>query len=124
MGENTSLTISNAKNGKFVYTTNDSSTTTGSIVFKNAGNSLTLASTGEIGSITVDAATAQANAGTVTIGKANKTGAVTVRGNIGDVAQNSRVVGVTVNDNSSLKANNLYTTDLELGQRQLPDCCN
>ena len=116
MGENTSLTISNAKNGKFVYTTNDSSTATGSVVFKNSGNSLTLAGTGEIGSITVDAATAQANAGTVTIGKANKTGAVTVKGNIGDVAQNSRVVGVTVNDNSSLKANNVYTTDLELGQ--------
>ena len=116
MGENTSLTISNAKNGKFVYTTNDSSTTTGSVVFKNSGNSLTLAGTGEIGSITVDATAATANAGTVTIGKANKTGAVTVKGNIGDVAQNSRVVGVTVNDNSSLKANNVYTTKLDLSQ--------
>ena len=113
MGENTSLTISNAKNGKFVYTTNDASTTTGSVVFKNAGNSLTLAGTGEIGSITVESS---ADAGTVTIGKANKTGAVTVKGNIGDVAQNSRVVGVTVNDNSSLKANNVYTTKLDLGQ--------
>ncbi|WP_317383942.1 hypothetical protein, partial [Anaerobiospirillum succiniciproducens] len=117
MGENTSLTISNAKNGKFVYQTTDSGTaTTGSVVFKNSGNSLTLAGSGEIGSITVDAATAQANAGTVTIGKANKTGAVTVKGNIGDSAAKSRVVGVTVNDNSSLKANNVYTTDLELGQ--------
>ena len=113
MGENTSLTISNAKNGKFVYTTNDSSTTTGSVVFKNAGNSLTLAGTGEIGSITVESS---ADAGTVTIGKANKTGAVTVKGNIGDSANNSRVVGVTVNDNSSLKANNVYTTKLDLSQ--------
>ena len=116
MGENTSLTISNAKNGKFVYTTNDSSTTTGSVVFKNSGNSLTLAGTGEIGSITVDATAATANAGTVTIGKTNKTGAVTVKGNIGAEAKNSRVVGVTVNDNSSLKANNVYTTALDLGQ--------
>ena len=113
MGENTSLTISNAKNGKFVYTTNDSSTTTGSVVFKNAGNSLTLAGTGEIGSITVESS---ADAGTVTIGKANKTGAVTVKGNIGDSANNSRVVGVTVNNNSSLKANNVYTTKLDLSQ--------
>ena len=116
MGENTSLTISNAKNGKFVYTTNDSSTTTGSVVFKNSGNSLTLAGTGEIGSITVDATAATANAGTVTIGKANKTGAVTVKGNIGDSAAKSRVVGVTVNDNSSLKADNVYTTKLDLAQ--------
>ena len=113
MGENTSLTISNAKNGKFVYTTNDSSTTTGSVVFKNAGNSLTLAGTGEIGAITVESS---ADAGTVTIGKANKSGAVTVKGNIGDSANNSRVVGVTVNNNSSLNANNVYTTKLDLGQ--------
>ena len=116
MGENTSLTISNAKNGKFVYQTTDSGTaTTGSVVFKNAGNSLTLAGTGEIGSITVDATT-QADAGTVTIGKANKNGAVTVKGNIGDSAAKSRVVGVTVNDNSSLKADNVYTTKLDLSQ--------
>ena len=116
MGENTSLTISNAKNGKFVYQTTDSGSTTGSVVFKNSGNSLTLAGSGEIGAITVDAATAKANAGTVTIGKSNKTGAVTVNGNIGNSANNSRVVGVTVNDNSSLKANNVYTTKLDLGQ--------
>ena len=116
MGENTSLTISNAKNGKFVYQTTDSGTaTTGTVVFKNAGNSLTLAGTGEIGSITVDATT-QADAGTVTIGKANKNGAVTVKGNIGDSAAKSRVVGVTVNDNSSLKADNVYTTKLDLAQ--------
>ena len=115
MGENTSLTISNAKNGKFVYTTNDSSTTTGSVVFKNTGNSLTLAGTGEIGAITVDAS-ANADAGAVTIGKANKTGAVTVKGNIGASTAKGRVLDVTVNDNSSLKANNVYTTDLDLGQ--------
>ena len=113
MGTDTSLTLNKAKDGKLVYEVKNGVAQTGNVVFKDAGNSLTLAGTGEIGSITVESS---ADAGTVTIGKANKTGAVTVKGNIGAEAKNSRVVGVTVNNNSSLNANNVYTTDLVLGQ--------
>ena len=116
MGTDTSLTLNNAKGGKLVYEVNNGVAQTGNVVFKDAGNSLTLAGSGEIGSITVDAGVS-ANGGNVTVGKAAKTpAAVTVKGNIGAEAKNSRVVGVTVNDNSSLKANNVYTTKLDLAQ--------
>ena len=57
-----------------------------------------------------------ANGGNVTVGKVAKTpAAVTVKGDIGAEAANGRVLGVTVNDKSSLNVNNVYTTDLELG---------
>ena len=55
------------------------------------------------------------NGGNVTVGKATKTAAVTVKGDIGAEAANSRVLGVTVNDKSSLTVNNVYTTALDLG---------
>ncbi|WP_308497725.1 hypothetical protein, partial [uncultured Anaerobiospirillum sp.] len=114
MGTDTSLTLNNAKDGKLVYEVKDGVAQTGNVVFKNAGNSLTLAGSGEIGSIKVDS-TVGANGGNVTVGKATKTAAVTVKGDIGAEAANSRVVGVTVNDKSSLTVNNVYTTALELG---------
>ncbi|WP_027940368.1 autotransporter domain-containing protein [Anaerobiospirillum succiniciproducens] len=115
MGTDTSLTLNNAKGGKLVYEVKSGVAQTGNVVFKDSGNSLTLAGSGEIGSIKVDS-TVGANGGNVTVGKATKNAAVTVKGDIGAKTANSRVVGVTVNDNSSLKANNVYTTDLELGQ--------
>ena len=114
MGTDTSLTLNNAKDGKLVYEVKDGVAQTGNVVFKNAGNSLTLAGSGEIGSIKVDS-TVGANGGNVTVGKATKTAAVTVKGDIGAEAANSRVLGVTVNDKSSLTVNNVYTTALELG---------
>ena len=115
MGTGTSLTLNNAKGGKLVYEVKNGVAQTGNVVFKDAGNSLTLAGSGEIGSITVDAGVS-ANGGNVTVGKAAKSpAAVTVKGDIGAEAANSRVLGVTVNDKSSLTVDNVYTTDLELG---------
>ena len=55
MGTGTSLTLNNAKGGKLVYEVKDGVAQTGNVVFKDSGNSLTLAGSGEIGSITVDA---------------------------------------------------------------------
>ena len=115
MGTDTSLTLNNAKDGKLVYEVNNGVAQTGNVVFKDSGNSLTLAGSGEIGSITVDTALG-ANGGNVTVGKVAKTPAtVTVKGNIGAEAANGRVLGVTVNDKSSLTVNNVYTTALKLG---------
>ena len=114
MGTDTSLTLNNAKDGKLVYEVNNGVAKTGNVVFKDSGNSLTLAGNGEIGSITVDS-TVNANGGKVTVGKGTKSVAVTVKGNIGADAANGRVLDVTVNDKSSLTVKNVYTTALTLG---------
>ena len=114
MGTDTSLTLNNAKGGKLVYEVKNGVAQTGNVVFKDSGNSLTLAGSGEIGSITVDS-TVGANGGNVTVGKAAKTpAAVTVKGDIGANTTTGRVLGVTVIDKSSLTVNNVYTTALDL----------
>ncbi len=114
MGTDTSLTLNNAKDDKLVYEVNNGVAKTGNVVFKDSGNSLTLAGNGEIGSIIVDS-TVNANGGNVTVGKGTKSVAVTVNGNIGADAANGRVLDVTVNDKSSLTVKNVYTTALTLG---------
>ena len=112
LAEGGSLSLNNpdAQNvpGNFVSKTTANGTAVGNVKFQHADNTLTLAGTGKIGSITADAA----NKGVVDVGNTDKAGHVTVvKGNsIGTQANPISVVNVVKGslnvESGSIFANN------------------